>query len=188
MELGEMFDILVSVFALTIAFSIRDLRFFPIVLITVGFGFIAHELAHRFTANHYGAKAFYKAWPEGLLFMLAVSVISGGRFLFAAPGAVYIYSYYLGRRENGIISLSGPLTNFLIAIIFLFISVAVGLWGTPRAELLGSLFLYFGVYTNLYLAFFNLLPIPPLDGSKVAAWNLPLWAVLMVIMVILLFV
>jgi Zn-dependent protease len=119
--------------------------------------------------------------------MLALALISGGRFLFAAPGAVYIYSYYLSRRENGIISLAGPLTNLAIALIFLFLSVAVGLRGTPRAEILAASLLYFGTYVNAYLAFFNLLPIPPLDGSKVIAWNFPLWAFLMVILVVVLF-
>ncbi|QLJ53305.1 MAG: Zn-dependent protease [Candidatus Fermentimicrarchaeum limneticum] len=188
MEAGELQDITISVLAIAIAFSIGKLAFFPIILLTVGVGFVAHELMHRFAANHYGARAFYRAWPEGLLFMLATAIISGGRFLFAAPGAVYIYSSYLSRRENGIISLAGPLTNILLAIVFLFLSVAVGLRGTPNAELLAQSLLSFGTYINLYLAFFNLLPIPPLDGSKVAAWNFPLWAFIMVILTFLLFV
>jgi Zn-dependent protease len=187
MESGEIFDIGISVVAIALAFSINKMQFFPIILVTVGVGFVAHELMHKFVANHYGAKAFYKAWPEGLLLMFAVSLITGGRFLFAAPGAVYIYSYYLGRRENGIISLAGPLTNFVLAIVFLLVSVAVGLGDTPNATMLADSLFYFGVGVNLQLAFFNLLPIPPLDGSKVAAWNFPLWALLMVIMLILLF-
>ncbi|MEM3555658.1 MAG: site-2 protease family protein [Candidatus Micrarchaeia archaeon] len=189
MQAVEIQDIVVSVLAIAIAFSIRyGMGFFPIILLTVGVGFVAHELAHRFVANHYGARAFYRAWPEGLFFMLAFALISGGRFLFAAPGAVYIYSYYLSRRENGIISLAGPLTNFLLAIFFLFLSVGISLKETPRAEMLAQSLLVFGTYINLYLAFFNLLPIPPLDGSKVIAWNFPLWAVIMLILVFLVFV
>lgn len=186
MEAWELQDILVSVLAIATAFSFRfGIVFFPIILLTVGVGFVAHELAHRFVANHYGAKAFYKAWPEGLFIMLAFAIVTRGSFLFAAPGAVYIYSYHLSRRENGVISLAGPLTNFLLAILFFFLSIAVGLRGTPKAESLAESLFIFGTSVNLYLAFFNLLPVPPLDGSKVAAWNLPLWAFLMIVLLFL---
>ena len=187
MQSGEMLDIIVSVLALAFAFSIGRLEFFPIILLTVGVGFVAHELAHRFVANHYGAKAFYRAWPGGLLLMFAMAFVSGGRFLFAAPGAVYIYSSYLSKRENGIISISGALMNFLLAILFLFIGVAIGLKGTPTALDLAASFIRFGTYMNLYLAFFNMIPIPPLDGSKVISWNFPIWAAFMLILVILVF-
>ncbi|MCX6775322.1 MAG: site-2 protease family protein [Candidatus Micrarchaeota archaeon] len=187
MQSGEMIDIIVSVLALAFAFSISRLEFFPIILLTVGVGFVAHELAHRFVANHYGAKAFYRAWPEGLLFMFATAAITGGKFLFAAPGAVYIYSTYLSKRENGIISISGAVMNFLLAIFFLFVAVAIGVGGTPKADMLAESFISFGTYMNLYLAFFNMIPIPPLDGSKVIAWSFPVWAAFMLILVILVF-
>lgn len=187
MERGEVYDILISVIALSLAFSIGKMQFLPIILVTVGIGFVAHELAHRFVAKHYGAVAFYKAWPEGLLLMFAMAFISGGKFLFAAPGAVYIYSSYLGRRENGIISISGALMNCFLAVVFLLVGLAIGLRGTPTALDLAVAFISFGTYTNLYLAFFNMIPIPPLDGSKVIAWSFPVWAAFMLILVILVF-
>ncbi len=189
MQSNELFDIVVSVIALAVAFSIGRLGYFPIILLTVGVGFVAHELAHRFVANHYGAKAFFKAWPEGLLLMFVMAAISGGQFLFAAPGAVYIYSNYLTRRENGIISISGALMNCFLAMLFLFVALAIGVgFGeSPRAMSLAEAFIAFGTYTNLYLAFFNMIPIPPLDGSKVIAWNFPVWAAFMLILVILVF-
>jgi Zn-dependent protease len=187
METGEIFDILVSVIALAVAFSIGRMQYFPIIVATVGVGFVAHELAHRFVANHYGAKAFFKAWPGGLLLMLAMAIVTNGGFLFAAPGAVYIYSSYLSRRENGIISISGALTNFLLAILFMFVAVAIGMRGTPTAAMLAESFIAFGTYTNLYLAFFNMIPIPPLDGSKVIAWSFPVWFIFTAILFALLF-
>jgi len=193
-EAGEITDIVVSVLALSIAFSVGPLSegyfwVFPVVLVTVGLGFVAHELAHRFVANHYGAKAFFKAWPEGLLLMLATAAISRGSFLFAAPGAVYIYSSYLSRRENGIISISGAMMNCFLAVIFLFIglTIGIGFGSSQRALDLGAAFISFGTVTNLYLAFFNMIPIPPLDGSKVIAWNFPVWAAFMLILVFLVF-
>ncbi len=189
METSEIFDIAVSVIALAVAFSIGRSGYFPIILLTVGVGFVAHELAHRFVANHYGAKAYFRAWPEGLLLMFVMAWISGGSFLFAAPGAVYIYSNYLTRRENGIISISGALMNCFLAMLFLFIALAIGVgFGeSPKAMSLAEAFIAFGTYTNLYLAFFNMIPIPPLDGSKVIAWNFPVWAAFMLILVILVF-
>jgi Zn-dependent protease len=188
-ETNEIFDIAVSVIALSVAFSIGRTEYFPIILLTVGVGFVAHELAHRFVANHYGAKAFFKAWPEGLLLMFVMAWVSQGQFLFAAPGAVYIYSNYLTRRQNGIISIAGALMNCFLALIFLVIALAIGigLSQNQNAILSAEAFIAFGTYTNLYLAFFNMIPIPPLDGSKVMAWNFPIWATFMLILVILLF-
>lgn len=189
MESNEIFDIAVSVIALSVAFSIGRMGYFPIILLTVGVGFVAHELAHRFVANHYGAKAYFRAWPEGLLLMFVMAWVTQGQFLFAAPGAVYIYSNYLTKRENGIISISGALMNCLLALLFLIIALAIGigLSENPNAIFSAEAFIAFGTYTNLYLAFFNMIPIPPLDGSKVIAWNFPIWAAFVLILVILLF-
>jgi Zn-dependent protease len=187
MEKGELTDILVSVIAISIAFSIRGLligmspnvRIFPIVLVTVGLGFVLHELAHRFVAKMYGAVAFYRGWQGGLMLMLLTSLFG---FIIAAPGAVYIYSPYLTRKQNGIISLAGPLTNFLLAILFLVVGVMIGIGVTSAAgETLAEQFLLYGFATNMYLGFLNMLPIPPLDGSKVFSWNFAVWAVVFLV-------
>ena len=69
---------------------------------------------------------------------------------------------------------AGPLSNLILAVLFtiaLFFAVRTGLVQTnqdPAMKLLGA-----GVYINVLLAVFNLVPLPPLDGSKVAAWGLP---------------
>lgn len=190
MQSSEIVDIVVSVIALTIAFSIgQDIQLLPIILLTVGISFVAHELAHRFVARSYGAVAFYKAWPEGLLLMFAMAFVTGGRFLFAAPGAVYIYSSYLSRRENGIISISGALMNCFLAVLFLFVGLAIGVGfgGSQSAVDLGVAFISFGTFTNLWLAFFNMIPIPPLDGSKVFAWNPTVWLLFFAVLFVLVF-
>jgi Zn-dependent protease len=93
-------------------------------------------------------------------------------FLFAAPGAVYILSY-TSRREGGLISLAGPSANIILALIF----YAITTYSSGFTALVSS----YGMVINLWLAAFNLLPIPPLDGSKIFAWNIPAWAMLMVI-------
>jgi Zn-dependent protease len=73
-----------------------------------------------------------------------------------------------------IVAGAGPLSNLVLAVLFtgvLFVAVRSGLIQSnqdPAMKLLGA-----GVYINVLLAVFNLVPLPPLDGSKVAAWGLP---------------
>ena len=143
-----------------------------VALISVGAGFIFHELAHKYVAIHYGAQAEFRSWNTGLWITLAtgiVSLLTPLRFLFAAPGAVWIYGPHISRKQNGIISLAGPVTNIIIAVLFFFLASAM-----PHG-LIGKTFLY-GFLINMFLALFNLLPIPPLDGSKVIAWDFKVWA------------
>jgi len=92
---------------------------------------------------------------------LFLAAVTG--FVFAAPGAVYIWKEHLTRKENGIISLAGPLMNVVLAGVFFYLM-----------PFLGSI-ASIGFYVNLFLAGFNLLPISPLDGSKVYAYNPVVW-------------
>ncbi|MGQ9468592.1 MAG: hypothetical protein ACUVTD_02005 [Nitrososphaerales archaeon] len=148
------------------------IKIFMISLLTIGTGFIGHELAHKLVAQRYGCFAEFRMWPLGLIFALVFALISG--FVFAAPGAVYItpISFGLGfgitNRENGIISLSGPLMNALLALIFFSLTFYKGLLYE-----IGSL----GFFINLLLAAFNLIPFPPMDGYKVFAWSKGIWAI-----------
>jgi Zn-dependent protease len=139
---------------------------FLVALATVGSGFVLHELSHKFTAQRYGYWAEFRMWPFGLILALVTSLIG---FIFAAPGATYISGQNITESENGKISLAGPLTNVGVATIFL----PIYLFGS------GSLFWGFlgseGVFINVFLALFNLLPIMPLDGAKVFRWNKPVW-------------
>ena len=174
MKAGERNDLIVSWLTISIAFAIvlspgfldvgAFTSLFPISAIVVGTGFIFHELAHRQVAKHFGAHAEYRAWRAGLIFAIFSSFLG---FIFAAPGAVYIYGN-INRKQNGIISIAGPLTNIAIAVVFsLLIILNVNEW----INLVGVL----GFRINMFLALFNMLPIGPLDGSKVFVWSKLAW-------------
>lgn len=138
-------------------------------LFAVGPGFVLHELSHKFTARRYGYWAEFRVWPLGLVLALATSLLG---FIFAAPGATYISGQGITKSENGRISMAGPLTNVGVALCFLLLSV----FGTGFWVDLGE----FGVYINVFLALFNMLPIMPLDGAKVFAWDKVRWLSLFV--------
>ncbi len=183
----EIHDILKSTLALGLIFSISQsslfdglsnhfiLRYIQITII-VGLSFIPHELMHKFTAMKYGAWAQYEMWKKGLMFALFFALAFG--FIFAAPGAVMIYTHYrdqqgmvhnvrLTKRQNGFIASAGVVANLVIAGAFIILA--------PENAIAQSI-----IYINLILAMFNLLPIPPLDGSKVIWWSIPVWAILFV--------
>ena len=180
----EVRDIALSMLVIAIAFAWPGFPLPPLywiaisfaaVIIAVGTGFVLHELAHKYTAIHYGSHAEYFAWPYGLGLALLLSLVTNGGFVFAAPGAVYIFGDNLGRKENGIISAAGPLTNIIIAAIFLLVSILVLPFSPLVAAIAGI-----GMRVNLFLAAFNLLPFGPLDGTKVISWNPLVWGVLFV--------
>ncbi|MEM4724698.1 MAG: site-2 protease family protein [Candidatus Hadarchaeum sp.] len=139
-------------------------------------GFLLHELAHKFTAQKRGAWAEFRIYPFGLILALAFAFFG---FVFAAPGAVYIQGN-MTRRQNGIISLSGPSTNLALGAVF------YGLWFvSPPLSIAAFVFRWVSVI-NLFLAVFNMIPLPPLDGSKIVRWNVPIFVVVFAITIVLL--
>ncbi len=144
--------------------------------VTVGSGFVLHELAHKLVAMRYGAKAAFEAWPFGLVLMLGLALspaLFGFRLpLFLAPGAVMIYAYRITRKQNGVISLAGPVTNIFLAFVFIALAVLGLATGAPEMAVQVAAL---GAGVNFFLAFFNMIPIFPLDGSKVMAWDWRVW-------------
>lgn len=145
---------------------------FVLALMTIGVGFVLHELMHKFIAERYGFMAEFRMWIQGLAFALLSGLFLG--FVFAAPGATYFMGSGVSEKENGIISLAGPLTNVAIALLFLPLLFV----NTNSVVILEAG--YLGSYFNFFLATFNMLPIFALDGAKVWRWNKLYWAVVFV--------
>ncbi|MEW5955438.1 MAG: site-2 protease family protein [Candidatus Micrarchaeota archaeon] len=196
MDRGELKEILIAVLVITLAFTMANwartqrvselpLLFF-IALVSVGTGFVFHELAHRAVARHYGAFAAFKAWTTGLALALMTSVFG---IVFAAPGAVYIFGRHLSVEQNGKISLAGPLVNLALALVFFaLLVVAQGIWSVETAAgKFASSLAASGFYINAWLGLFNMLPLFPLDGEKILRWNPLAWAATAGILFLLVF-
>ncbi len=202
LETDEIIQITISVLAISFALGVvfaeiesvwnsprEFLVFMAPLLVTVGSGFILHEMAHKLVAIYYGAQAKFRMWTQGIVFMLITSMFG---FLFAAPGAVYIYSRKITVKQNGIISMAGPILNIILMPFFIILEITapVTLYFTFLTHLEdhlagfgilnGALHVWqFGVAMNLLLAMFNMIPAFPLDGSKVYGWSRLLWVVFM---------
>lgn len=195
--LKEVKEILISAVVLSVAFALaftdgianvlNNTESFPLLVvfsfIAVGVGFLAHELiGHKLFAQKYGLHAEYKVWPMGLGLALVTSLFG---VIFAAPGAVYIQEKLdmWGKRvgastkKMGITSVMGPVVNVAIALVFLTLN------SVSPSQLFAL-----GTSINIWLAFFNMLPIPPLDGSKVLAWDRRIFAAVFVATLLLTFV
>ena len=104
---------------------------------------------------HYGYWAEFALWPTGLVIALVSSFFG---FIFAAPGAVYIYSQYMDDKTNGIISICGPLVNIVLALIFIAVGSSLGSYAYTGTGSLIAIICLFGTRINAFLALFNLLP------------------------------
>ena len=187
---SEVTDLIISWLVLSIAFGAGyifrgDLTGFTMSLIAVATGFVFHELAHRYVAVKHGMVARYKAWYLGLVTALIVALLTakifGNPFVIAAPGAVVIMHYgmydlsYL--RYEYRIAAAGPLANIAVALATLVASYLISLPWSYYVRFIGSV--------NAWLAFFNLIPLPPLDGSKVFRASISTWLVMFILAIAL---
>jgi len=144
---------------------------------------IIHEMAHGYAANWLGdptarlagrlsANPLVHIDPLMSVILPALLVLSGSPILFGAAKPVPYNPYNLTNQKWGeaIVAFAGPAANIVIAVVFsllirfaevlslneVFVALSVGI-----------------IVLNIFLAFFNLIPIPPLDGSKIFPRLLP---------------
>ncbi|MEK6844113.1 MAG: hypothetical protein AABX83_01670 [Nanoarchaeota archaeon] len=146
---------------------------FVISFFTAGIGFLLHELMHKYFAQRYNLWAEFHAFYNMLWLALLFSLFG---FIFAAPGAVFIRGA-ITKSKNGKISVAGPLTNIVLAILFLILLLIFG-----KSGILG-LFFTMGMSINALLGAFNMIPVMPFDGAKVIAWDKTVYFIVMSIAV-----
>jgi Zn-dependent protease len=163
-------------------------------LLILVYSAILHEIAHGFVAEKLGdptARLMGRLTlnpkshidPLMSIALPLLLILSGSPVIFGAAKPVPVDPFNLrdGRKDMAIVSLAGPLTNTLLAIIAAVL-IRILIFAIPyfgASPMLTSIvipiytFLALVVRMNLLLAIFNIIPIPPLDGSKVFALLLP---------------
>ena len=183
MEIDEPLSWALALLALAVAFGgvrIVDPGFYASpVFVGVLIGFVGHELMHRMVAIRYGYHARFIAYIPGLLVTLASGFIPG--LVILAPGYVAVAAYsYLPRPGQGVYLSVAAGPAFNIAASILALAASIPLEGAAAAYAATI------AWVNAWMAFFNLLPVPPLDGSKIIRWNTGLWAAMTALSVVLL--
>ena len=135
-----------------------------------------HEFCHAFAADRLGdptprslgrltLNPLAHADPLGTIFLPLLSVFTGFPTIgWAKPVIIDPYNFKNPKKDEIIVSLAGPIGNISLALLASILLKFLGIQ---------SIFLYLLVLINISLAVFNLLPIPPLDGSKIFLNLLP---------------
>jgi Zn-dependent protease len=175
---------------------LENLNSFLLAAPVLLFSMVAHEYAHGYAALKQGDPTAQQlgrlTWnpvkhidPFMTVLMPAMLfILSKGSFIFggAKPVPVNPRNYRNYKRGDVIVSLAGVTTNLLLFPVFAILIIGLGLLGRAIPGAVNTLSLlqtmmWQGVIFNLVLAFFNLIPIPPLDGSHVMKYLLPpAWA------------
>lgn len=151
------------------------------MLAVLVFSVILHEVAHGYMANWLGDPTARLAGrltlnpvphidPLGSIILPAILAITSSPVLIGYAKPVPYNPYNLrGRYGEVLVAGSGPATNILLAIIF---GLSIRFFGASLTPELISAFALI-TYINMLLALFNLIPVPPLDGSKILSGILP---------------
>lgn len=169
----------------------EQLIYLPVLILAV----VVHECAHGLVAKWCGDDTAYREgritlnpishvdlWGTIIVPLVLALSSAGLMFGWAKPVPVNPNNFRHFRRDDILVSMAGPASNFIIAFISaLFIVLLSLVWKAASPDSASSLqfgefaltILKYSIQINLLLALFNLVPIPPLDGSHVVASLLP---------------
>jgi Zn-dependent protease len=151
------------------------------------FAITVHEAAHGYVAKYFGdltaermgritLNPFKHIDPVGTILLPALSVLLGGvLFGWAKPVPVNFANLRRPKKDMLWVALAGPASNFVMAIGWGLILARIALFPTAAQEFLAQMSLA-GIQINLVLMVLNLLPLPPLDGGRIAVSLLPMKA------------
>lgn len=158
-----------------------DIESLLISALAVIIGIVIHESAHALAAYALGDKTARSRGrvslnplnhidPFGTILLPLLMIAAGGPvFAFAKPVPIYLGNLKHPKRDELLISLAGPASNIVLACLgaLLLSGVVNGsVWATAAGSIVAEFALTF-IFVNLSLAFFNLIPLPPLDGSSI---------------------
>lgn len=160
-----------------------DLKETILMLPAILFGLAIHEFWHAYTATHFGDDTPAKQGRLTLNPLSHIDLIGFLMFVFAGfgwakPVQVNPQAFRNPKRDDLIVSLAGPLANLITAIIFALIIKGLFLFAgqlfaiAEYGDYIFKMLVYF-VWVNLVLFVFNLIPLPPLDGSHILFSLLP---------------
>jgi Zn-dependent protease len=158
------------------------------IVLLVGFVILSlsiHEWAHAYAAHKLGddtAKSMGRMTPNPLAHIDPIMTIVVPAVLYMTTGFVFggakpvpvdPRNFKNPYAANALVAAAGPLSNVVLAFVFAIAwDLSVHSWGYQSRELLPTV-LGLTAFLNIVLALFNMIPIPPLDGSRIVMWLLP---------------
>lgn len=167
--------------------DLSSVQLIAIAIIPLIFAIVVHEVAHGWVALQLGDDTAYQVGrltlnplkhidPIGTILVPLVLILTlGFAFGWAKPVPVNFNKLHKQRRDTALVAAAGPFANFLMAIVWLVIAKFASLL-PGSLSIITSTLIYmsmFGVLINAILMVFNLIPIPPTDGGRIATSLLP---------------
>ena len=167
--------------------ELSSVQLIAIAIIPLIFAIVVHEVAHGWVALQLGDDTAYRMGrltlnplkhidPIGTILVPIVLILTVGfAFGWAKPVPVNFNNLHKQRRDTALVAIAGPFSNLLMALAWLVIGKLATLLPSSLVMFASPLIYMsmFGVLINSILMVFNLLPIPPTDGGRIAVSLLP---------------